>query len=87
MTERRRKYDPEFRDGAVRVVRGRGKTTRQAADDLGINLQTLGNWVARHSVASETQVARTDSVIVSSSASSKPQSQNVGITTRLAVCH
>jgi transposase len=42
MPERRRKYDPEFRDGAVRVVRGRGKTTRQAADDLGINLQTLG---------------------------------------------
>ena len=28
---------PEFRDGAVRVLRETGKSTRQVADDLGIN--------------------------------------------------
>ena len=51
MPEKRRKYDPEFRDGAVRIVRETGKTLRQVADDLGINHQTLANWVAKDKVA------------------------------------
>ena len=51
MPEKRRKYEPEFRDGAVRVVRETGKTIRQVADDLGINHQTLANWVAKDKVA------------------------------------
>jgi transposase len=37
----RRRYDPDFRDGAVQVVRETGKLTRQVADDLGIN---KGPW-------------------------------------------
>lgn len=51
MPEKRRKYDPEFRDGAVRVVRETGKTIRQVADDLGINHQTLANWVQKDKIA------------------------------------
>ena len=51
MPEKRRKYDPEFRDGAVRVVRETGKTIRQVADDLGINHQTLANWVHKDKIA------------------------------------
>jgi transposase len=50
MPEKRRRYDPEFREGAVRVVRETGKTIRQVADDLGINHQTLANWVAKDKV-------------------------------------
>jgi transposase len=48
MPEKRRKYDPEFRDGAVLVPRETGKTIRQVADDLGINHETLANWVAKY---------------------------------------
>jgi transposase len=47
MPERRRKYDREFREGAVRIVRETGKPIAQVARDLGIHEGTLGNWVAQ----------------------------------------
>jgi len=47
MSEVRRKYDPEFREGAVRIVRETGKPIAQVADDLGIHPGTLGNWLKK----------------------------------------
>ena len=47
MPETRRKYDAEFREGAVRIVRETGKPIAQVARDLGIHAGTLGNWLAR----------------------------------------
>jgi transposase len=47
MAETRRKFDQDFRDGAVRIVRETGKPIAQVARDLGINDGTLGNWVAK----------------------------------------
>jgi transposase len=45
MAKERRKFDREFREGAVRVVRETGKPIAQVARELGLNEGTLGRWV------------------------------------------
>jgi transposase len=46
MAESRRKFDQDFKEGAVRLVRETGHSIAQIAKDLGINPGTLSNWVA-----------------------------------------
>ncbi len=43
MGETRRKFDQDFREGAVRLVRETGKPIAEVARDLGIHDGTLGN--------------------------------------------
>ena len=45
MSETRRKFDQDFKEGAVRLVRETGKPIAQVARELGIHDGTLGNWV------------------------------------------
>ncbi len=47
MSEKRRQYDPEFREGAVRIVRETSKSVARVARDLGLHPGTLGNWVKK----------------------------------------
>jgi transposase len=46
MAETRGKFDRDFKEGAVRLVRETGKPIAQVARDLGVNEGTLGNWVS-----------------------------------------
>jgi transposase len=47
MADKRRKFDAEFREGAVRIVAETGRPVAQVAKDLGINETTLASWVSR----------------------------------------
>lgn len=48
MAERRRKFSPEFRDEAIKMVVDGNRSVAQVARELGINAGTLGNWVASY---------------------------------------
>src|SRR4029450_10049400 len=47
MPEIRKRYDREFREGAVRIVEETGKPIARGAGGRGVNECRLGNWVAR----------------------------------------
>lgn len=53
MTRSYRKFDEDFKQGAVRLVFETGKPIAQVARELGVNEGTLGNWVARAREARE----------------------------------
>jgi transposase len=55
----RRKYDFEFREGAVTIVRETGKPIVEVARDLGIGAGTLGNWVKKDRLARGDELDRT----------------------------
>ena len=44
---RYRKFDEDFKRGAVRLVVETGKPIAQVARELGVNEGTLGNWCAK----------------------------------------
>ena len=46
MVRQYRKFDEDFKAGAVRLVLETGKPIAQIARELGINEGTLGNWVS-----------------------------------------
>jgi len=51
MAEARRRYDSDFRAGAVRIVSETGKSAAEVARVLGINETTLATWVSRDRAA------------------------------------
>lgn len=42
---KRRKFEPEFRAEAVRLVRDQGRTVADVARSLGLHVNTLHTWV------------------------------------------
>ena len=50
MSHPRRRYDPEFKAGAVRIVRETRRPIAEVARELGIGAGVLGNWVRRDRV-------------------------------------
>jgi transposase len=47
MSGKYRKFDEDFKAGAVRLVVETGRPIAQVARELGINEGTLGNWCAK----------------------------------------
>jgi transposase len=54
--EVRRKYDSEFREGAVTIVRQTGRPIVEVARKLGIGPGTLGNWVHKDRLARDEEL-------------------------------
>jgi transposase len=50
MPERRRKFSPEFRDEAVKMVIDTSRSIAEVARDIQVNEGTLGNWVSRYRI-------------------------------------
>jgi transposase-like protein len=48
MSSKYRKFSPEFRDEAVRLVIESSRPIAQVARELEVNEGTLGNWVTRY---------------------------------------
>lgn len=48
MPEVRRRFDKDFREGAVRIVEESGKPVAVVARELGVHEGTLSNWVNLH---------------------------------------
>lgn len=48
MSERRRKYSPEFKDEAVKLVIELSRSIAEVAREIQVNETTLGNWVAKY---------------------------------------
>jgi transposase len=46
VTRKYRKFDEDFKQGAVQLVVETGRPIAQVARDLGVNEGTLGNWCA-----------------------------------------
>lgn len=48
MSRNYKKFSPEFRDEAVRLVIGSSRPIAQVARELGVNEGTLGSWITRY---------------------------------------
>lgn len=53
MFDTRQKYDEEFKKNAVRLSFASGRTIKEVADDLGINVSLLYRWRKRFTPAGE----------------------------------
>ena len=47
MAAKRRRFDQDFKDGAVRIVLETGRPIAEVARERGVQDGTLGNWVAK----------------------------------------
>ncbi|WP_158559862.1 MULTISPECIES: transposase [Pseudonocardiaceae] len=50
MRERRRKFSPEFKDEAVKMVTESSRAIAEVAREIQVNEGTLGNWVNKYRV-------------------------------------
>ncbi len=48
MQSERRIYPPQFKDQAIQLVLGEGRTCAEAGQKLGVPAKTLANWVRPH---------------------------------------
>jgi transposase len=51
MPERRRKFTPEFKDEAVKMVIESSRPIAEVAREIHVNEGTLGNWCAKYRAA------------------------------------
>ncbi|MFE7393865.1 transposase [Streptomyces sp. NPDC057582] len=82
MTEKRRVFAAEFREGAVRIVTETGKSVPEVAEDLGINETTLASWVLWAKRAGRATAEDRDALIArltAENAASKRENKELGM--------
>ena len=73
-----KRYPPEFRAEAVALYRSRpGATIKSVADDLGINHETLRNWIRLD------DAQRTGTPTANASAPASPEDENAALRRRV----
>ena len=61
MTRKKNVYSPEFKTQAISLVREAGRPASAVARELGINTNTLYNWLSSVSATSPKKIANNES--------------------------
>ena len=86
MARQYRKFDQDFRAGAVRLVLETGKPIAQVARELGINEGTLGNWCARRRRSNEGGKPGVERVGARSCCGCGPRTSSCGCSVMMPLC-
>jgi len=76
MRERRRKFTPEFKDEAVKMVIESSRPVAEVAREIQVNEGTLGNWVHKYDSTTPARSHRCRSRTEPGSANSNERTAN-----------
>jgi len=82
MNNKRNRYDDEFRAEAIRLVRESGRSVNKTAKDLGINPQTLHNWLGedkKHQIPDKTRIIELEAELRAEKRKAKDLEETVDI--------
>jgi len=58
MTDKGKRYNKEFKDSVVRMIKGDGRSVASVSKDLGTSEQTIYRWLEQHKVRQDPEKVR-----------------------------